>query len=107
MVKSGAPLADIRIQKYANVLVEHSARVKPGDRILLEGTTAAEPILRELYIQILEKGGKFDLDSQDRRELDDIIFDALDLTTGEREAVYEAVIDLVSKRLQKANTISS
>jgi hypothetical protein len=50
-------LADIRIQKYANVLVEHSARVKPGDRILLEGTTAAEPILRELYIQILEKGG--------------------------------------------------
>lgn len=50
-------MADIRIQKYANVLVEHSARVKPGDRILLEGTTAAEPILRELYIQILEKGG--------------------------------------------------
>ncbi|MBL8090023.1 MAG: aminopeptidase [Anaerolineales bacterium] len=50
-------MADIRIQKYAQVLVEHSARVKPGDRILLEGTTAAEPILRELYIQILEKGG--------------------------------------------------
>jgi len=50
-------LADIRIQKYAQVLVEHSARVKPVDRILLEGTTAAEPILRELYIQILEKGG--------------------------------------------------
>lgn len=50
-------MADIRIQKYAKVLVEHSARVKPGDRILLEGTTTAEPILRELYIQILEKGG--------------------------------------------------
>jgi aminopeptidase len=51
-------LADNRIQKYAKVLVEHSARVKAGDRILLEGTTAAEPILRELYIQILEKGGQ-------------------------------------------------
>lgn len=50
-------MADILIQKYAKVLVEHSARVKPGDRILLEGTTTAEPILRELYIQILEKGG--------------------------------------------------
>jgi len=50
-------VADILIQKYAKVLVEHSARVKPGDRILLEGTTTAEPILRELYIQILEKGG--------------------------------------------------
>ncbi|MBE0669868.1 MAG: aminopeptidase [Anaerolineales bacterium] len=50
-------MADIRVSKFANVLVQHSARVVPGDRILLEGTTAAEPLLRELYIQILEKGG--------------------------------------------------
>ncbi|GAB1470689.1 aminopeptidase [Chloroflexota bacterium] len=50
-------MADIRVSRYAKILVEHSARVKPGDRILLEGTTAAEPLLRELYIQILEKGG--------------------------------------------------
>jgi aminopeptidase len=50
-------LADPRVSKFAKVLVEHSARVVPGDRILLEGTTAAEPLLRELYIQILEKGG--------------------------------------------------
>lgn len=50
-------MADIRVQKYAKILVEHSVRVKPGDRILLEGTTAAEPLLKELYIQILEKGG--------------------------------------------------
>jgi len=50
-------LADSRVTKFANVLVQHSARVVPGDRILLEGTTAAEPLLRELYIQILEKGG--------------------------------------------------
>ncbi|MBE7516137.1 MAG: hypothetical protein HS105_05960 [Chloracidobacterium sp.] len=32
-----------------------------------------------------------------RRELDNIIFDALGLTNGERDAVYEAVIDLVSR----------
>jgi aminopeptidase len=50
-------VADPRVSKFANVLVQHSARVVPGDRILLEGTTAAEPLLRELYIQILEKGG--------------------------------------------------
>lgn len=50
-------MADIRVQKYAKILLEHSVRVKPGDRILLEGTTAAEPLLRELYIQMLEKGG--------------------------------------------------
>jgi len=50
-------LADPRVTKFAQVLVEHSARVVPGDRFLLEGTTAAEPLLRELFIQILEKGG--------------------------------------------------
>lgn len=50
-------MADLRVTKFANVLVQHSARVVPGDRILLEGTTAAEPLLRELYVQILEKGG--------------------------------------------------
>lgn len=50
-------MADPRVTKFANVLVQHSVRVVPGDRILLEGTTAAEPLLRELYIQILEKGG--------------------------------------------------
>ena len=50
-------MADPRITKFATVLVEHSARVVSGDRILLEGTTAAEPLLRELYIQILENGG--------------------------------------------------
>jgi len=50
-------LADIRVQKFAKVLVEHCVEVVPGDRILLEGTTAAEPLLRELFIQIMEKGG--------------------------------------------------
>jgi len=50
-------VADSRVSKFAKVLVEHSARVLPADRILLEGTTAAEPLLRELYIRILEKGG--------------------------------------------------
>jgi len=50
-------LADPRVSKFAKVLVEHSARVVPGDRILIEATTAAEPLVRELYIQILEKGG--------------------------------------------------
>jgi aminopeptidase len=50
-------LADSRLEKFAKVLVEHSARIVPGDRVLIEGTTAAEPLIRELYIQILEQGG--------------------------------------------------
>jgi aminopeptidase len=50
-------VSDLRVQKYAKILVEHSARVAPGDRILIEGTTAAEPLLRELFRQILERDG--------------------------------------------------
>ena len=50
-------MSDIRIQKFARILVEHSARVAPGDRILIEATTAAEPLIRELFVQILEQGG--------------------------------------------------
>ena len=50
-------MGDLRVQKFAKILVEHSTHVVPGDRILIESTTAAEPLVRELFIQILEKGG--------------------------------------------------
>lgn len=50
-------MTDSRVQKFAKVLVEHSARIVPGDRVLIEATTAAEPLVRELFIQIMEKGG--------------------------------------------------
>ncbi|OGL43684.1 MAG: hypothetical protein A2161_21700 [Candidatus Schekmanbacteria bacterium RBG_13_48_7] len=40
----------------------------------------------------------------DHRELDSIIFDELSLTQGERDAVYEAVINLVEARLKKADS---
>jgi len=38
--------------------------------------------------------------------LDDIVFDALGLTQGERDAVYEAVVNLVEARLKKAESLS-
>ena len=43
--------------------------------------------------------------SDDRRALDAIIFDALNLTPGERDGMYEAVIHLVEARLQKAQSL--
>ena len=50
-------MSDSRVQRFAKVLVEHSTRIVPGDRVLIEATTAAEPLVRELFIQIMEKGG--------------------------------------------------
>ncbi len=50
-------MTDILVQKFAKILVEHSTRIQPGDRVLIEGTTAAEPLIREVFIHVLEKGG--------------------------------------------------
>ena len=41
----------------------------------------------------------------DRRASDEVVFDVLRLTAGEREAVYEAVVDLVRARLEKARSV--
>ena len=43
--------------------------------------------------------------SDHRRALDAIIFDALGLTQGERDGVYEAVVNLVESRLRKARSL--
>lgn len=48
---------DQRAQKFAQILVDHSTKVKPGDRVAVTATTAAEPLLRSLYELILDRGG--------------------------------------------------
>ncbi len=45
--------------------------------------------------------------SPDRRTLDTFVFDALNLSSGERDAVYEAVIELVSNRVEKAQSFKT
>jgi aminopeptidase len=50
-------MADTRIEKFAHILVDYSAQIKPGDRVAIEATTAAEPLVRALYGLILERGG--------------------------------------------------
>ncbi len=50
-------MPDPRIEKLARVLVEYSARIKPGDRVLIESEPVAEPLIRALYEHILKAGG--------------------------------------------------
>jgi len=50
-------MADARVEKLAQILVDHSAEIKPGDRVAIEATTAAQPLVRALYVTILERGG--------------------------------------------------
>jgi len=50
-------VADPRVEKFAKVLVNYCTRIQPGDRVLIEATTAAEPLVREIYLKTLEAGG--------------------------------------------------
>jgi aminopeptidase len=50
-------MADPRIEKLARVLVEYSAHIQKGDRVLIESEPVAEPLIRALYEQILKAGG--------------------------------------------------
>jgi aminopeptidase len=50
-------MADTRVDKLAQILVDHSAEIKPGDRVAIEATTAAEPLVRALFATILDRGG--------------------------------------------------
>ena len=43
--------------------------------------------------------------SDARRQLDDLVYDALGLTAGEREAVYAGVRELVENRKRKAGSV--
>ncbi|MCK4375771.1 MAG: Eco57I restriction-modification methylase domain-containing protein, partial [Candidatus Brocadiae bacterium] len=45
-----------------------------------------------------------EVQQKDRRALDEVLFDSIGLSQGERDAVYEAVIDLVESRLSKADS---
>ena len=46
-----------------------------------------------------------EIHQSDRHALDALIFDNLNLTQGERDGVYEAVVDLVEARLNKAKSL--
>jgi hypothetical protein len=41
----------------------------------------------------------------DRQALNEFVFEVFGLTAGEREAVYEAVVNLVRARLEKARSV--
>ncbi|RPJ42633.1 MAG: aminopeptidase, partial [Chloroflexi bacterium] len=50
-------MSDIRIEKMARVLVDYSVNIQPGDRVMVEASLLAEPLVREVYRRILERGG--------------------------------------------------
>jgi hypothetical protein len=84
----GEGLLDLTVYEVAACLVVNPSALQ-GPRLLVR--------------QIL--GFEHELRQPDRRALDDVVFDVLGLTAGEREAVYEAVVSLVRARLEKARSV--
>jgi len=85
-------LAILNLMKIQSYEVANLAVVKPT---LLDAKTCKA---------CLVNAERLDLEDDDRRTLDSIIFDVLALTQGERD-VYEAVINLVEARLKKAGSV--
>lgn len=50
-------MVDQRIEKLADLLVNYSSSVKPGDKVWIRGGVAAEPLLHAIYKKVLEVGG--------------------------------------------------
>ncbi len=50
-------MADHPYQKLAQILVDHSTRVKPGDRVAIETTTNASELVSHIYELVLLRGG--------------------------------------------------
>ncbi len=48
---------DPRVDRMAQVLVHHSTRIQPGDRVLIEAEPPAEALVRALFREILLAGG--------------------------------------------------
>jgi len=53
----GGFVSDQRVVNMARVLVDYSVNVCLGDKVLIEATLLAEPLVREVYRRVLERGG--------------------------------------------------
>lgn len=50
-------MTNLAYRKLAQILVDHSTSVKPGDRVAIETTTNAAPLVGEIYQLVLHRGG--------------------------------------------------
>jgi aminopeptidase len=49
-------MGDPRIEKLADLLVNYSVAAKPGQKVAIQGSTLAEPLIRALYASALKAG---------------------------------------------------
>ena len=51
-------MSDPRMETWARTLVTYSLAVQPGDTVAIQGGTAAAPLLRAVYAEVVRAGGR-------------------------------------------------
>jgi aminopeptidase len=49
-------MADIRAQKFAQIIVDYSTHVQPGEKVAITCNSAVLPVAKELYRAVLQRG---------------------------------------------------
>jgi aminopeptidase len=102
-------LTDPRIEKYARILVEYSTQVKPGDKVAILTSTAAEELVKVLYGLILDCGGYphvlFEFADQDEIFYEHANDSQLDFLPGFHKTAFEE-FDVLLKIRAEPNTRS-
>ncbi len=50
-------MADVRVERLADLLVRYSLRVRKGDLVIVSGEVVAEPLIKEVGRVVLQRGG--------------------------------------------------
>ena len=50
-------MPDPRVEKLAQVLVNYSVRIKPGDKVVVQGGAVAAPLLKAVVAEVIKAGG--------------------------------------------------
>ncbi len=100
-------MADIRHQKFAQILVDYSTKVKPGDRVAITGSVEAVPVMREVFALTLARGGYphvlIDLPGQDELYFANASDEMLETLPLFHKMAFEE-FDVLIKLRSEANT---
>lgn len=77
------------LQKYANLLVNYCLEIKPGEKLLIQSTTIAEPLVREVYREALKAGALADVHLRFRDQGKIFLEEAGDEQLGHISPLYQ------------------
>lgn len=105
-------MADPRVERLAQTLVDYSAEVRPGDKVRLGGELAALPLLRETYKRAVLAGAHVVLNLEDEYCSDFLIRHGTDeqldwLSPGSRWMAEESDVSITIRATQNTRQSSS